>query len=513
MSEDANSGPFPGPLPPRYRTLAPIGRGGMAEVLLATTERGKLVVLKRIWADLASDADFVTMFRDEARLAIRLSHPNVVQTHEVVEDAHQLAMAMEYLHGQSLAAIVSRVGRTRELSLALRLRIVIDALAGLHYAHELPDPAGVALGVVHRDVSPENVFVTYDGQVKLMDFGVAQSTAAAHNTRPGVIKGKLTYMAPDYFRKAGIVDRRADVFAVGVMLWELLAGHRLWQGMGEAHIVHHLAAGMPIPNLPSQPWRPPVLDRICARALTIDPADRYATAADLQSDLEGVLAGVADGQPRGLAQLVTRSFSEARAEREALIARALGTQTSARASSPSWATQIDALLPTLDEDLEVTVVDEPVAPRPRQPPPPPTARRGRQLGVAVTTIGLAAVGLALVVAGVKQQQLSTPASAATLLAPAVSVSAPPTAGEVAVPPAAPAEREATAAAVAAAGVGVTAPPRAAPALVRRPVAARRHGDRALDDDAPLDMSPFEELKIDRRRPASVRALDESDPFK
>ncbi len=264
------------------------------------------------------------MFRDEARLAIRLSHPNVVQTYEVVEDAHQLAMAMEYLHGQPLATIVSRVGGSRELSLALRLRVIVDALAGLHYAHELTDAAGVALGVVHRDVSPENVFVTYDGHVKLMDFGVAQSTAAAHNTRPGVIKGKLTYMAPDYFRNAGVVDRRADVFAVGVMLWELLAGHRLWQGMGEAHIVHHLAAGMPVPNLPSQPGRPPMLDRICARALAINPGDRYATAAALQSDLEGVLAGMADSHARVLGQVVAGAFSEARAEREALIARALG---------------------------------------------------------------------------------------------------------------------------------------------------------------------------------------------
>jgi len=483
----------------------------MAEVLLATTERGKLVVLKRIWADLASDPDFVTMFRDEARLAIRLSHPNVVQTYEVVEDAHQLAMAMEYLHGQTLATIVNRVGGGRELSLALRLRIVVDTLAGLHYAHELPDAAGVALGVVHRDVSPENVFVTYDGQVKLMDFGVAQSTAAAHNTRPGVIKGKLTYMAPDYFRKAGVVDRRADVFAVGVMLWELLAGHRLWRGMGEAHIVHHLAAGMPIPNLPPQPGRPPVLDRICARALTIDAADRYATAADLQSDLEGVLVGVADSQPRGLAQVVTRSFSEARAEREALIARALGTQTSARASSPSWATEIDALLPTLDDDFDVTVVDDAVAPRPRDPPPAPAARRGGHVGVAVTTIALAALGLALVVAGVKQPQLSAPASAA--VTPAVSVSAPPPAAKVVAPPVAQPEREAMPAPVAATGVTVLAPPRPAPAVFRRPVAARRHADHALDDDAPLDMSPFEELNLDRRRPASLRAIDESDPYR
>ena len=163
----------------RYRPLAPIGHGGMAEVLLAATEGGKLMVLKRIWSDLATDPDFVTMFRDEARLAIRLNHPNVVQTYEVVEDAEQLAMAMEYLHGQPLATIIGASADRPSCSLALRLRVLADVLAGLHYAHGMTDPAG-ARSASFIATSARELFVTYDGQVKLMDFGVAKSTAAAY---------------------------------------------------------------------------------------------------------------------------------------------------------------------------------------------------------------------------------------------------------------------------------------------------------------------------------------------
>ena len=206
---------------------------------------------------------------------------------------------MEYLHGQPLTTVLNRVG-SGELSLALRLRILVDALAGLHYAHELTDYAGNPLGVVHRDVSPHNVFVTYDGQVKLMDFGVAKTAAAAHRTRPGALKGKLVYMAPEHFRSEP-VDRRADVFAVGVMLWELLAERRLWHGMAEAHIVHHLAAGVAMPALPPDICRPPVLDAICARALAVNPGERYATrrrAGDRPSGRAGRRGGFARAHAR-----------------------------------------------------------------------------------------------------------------------------------------------------------------------------------------------------------------------
>ena len=221
--------------------------------------------------------------------------------------------------------------------------------------------------------------MTYDGQVKLMDFGVAQSAAAAHNTRPGVIKGKLAYMAPDYFRNAGVVDRRADVFSVGVMLWELLAGHRLWQGMGEAHIVHHLAAGMLIPNLPPEPGRPPVLDRICARALTINPADRYATAADLESDLRGVLAGVPQLHPRGLGDVRReRVFGGARRARGADRARAGRRQVARAGACAPVGARHRNLAADRGRQLRRDGRRPGCSAAPREPPPPPPAAAPRK---------------------------------------------------------------------------------------------------------------------------------------
>ena len=183
----------------------------MAEVLLTMVHAGggirRLEVLKRIWSELVIEPDFVSMFLDEARLSLRLNHANVVQTYEVLTGDGQLAIAMEYLDGQPLNRVLNRLLRgPSQLSLPLRLRILTRVLAGLEYAHTLTDLDGSALEVVHRDVSPQNVFVTYDGQVKLVDFGVAKTLAAAHQTRPGTIKGKLAYMAPEQLQQP-TVDR------------------------------------------------------------------------------------------------------------------------------------------------------------------------------------------------------------------------------------------------------------------------------------------------------------------
>jgi eukaryotic-like serine/threonine-protein kinase len=311
----------------RYEPIAQIGRGGMAEVLLTMVHAGggvrRLEVLKRIWPELATDPDFVTMFLDEARLSLRLNHANVVQTYEVLSGGGQLAIAMEYLDGQPLTRVLNRLMRgSNALSLPLRLRVVTSVLAGLEHAHTLTDLDGTPLEVVHRDVSPQNVFVTYDGRVKLVDFGVAKTLAASHHTRPGAIKGKLAYMAPEQLQCAA-VDRRADLFAVGVMLWEILAGRRMWQGKTEVDIVSHLANGRQFPPLPLDANLPTALDTICMRALDPDPESRYQTAAEFEMELERVLVGVADSHARHLGKVVSMAFEAERAERQAVIERAL----------------------------------------------------------------------------------------------------------------------------------------------------------------------------------------------
>ena len=169
-------------------------------------------------------------------------------------------------------------------------------------------------------MSPQNVFVTYDGQVKLVDFGVAKTLAASHHTRPGTIKGKLAYMAPEQLQQP-TVDRRADLFSVGVMLWEMVAGRRMWPGKTEVEIVGHLVSGRPLPPLPLDSSLPAGLDAICERALDPDPDRRYQTAAEMEMELEAVLVGSADSHARNLGKVVSLAFAAERAERQALIER------------------------------------------------------------------------------------------------------------------------------------------------------------------------------------------------
>jgi serine/threonine-protein kinase len=312
----------PSAFQPRYQTIAPIGRGGMAEVFLSVmTGAGgisKLAVLKQIWPELSGDPHFVAMFLDEARLSVRMSHPNLVQTYEVIDDGERLAIAMEYLDGQPLARVLNRLRGPQELALPLRLRIAAKVLAALDYAHELADYDGTPLAVVHRDVSPHNVFITYDGGVKLVDFGVAKNLANANQTRPGALKGKFSYMAPEQFLGRSS-DRRADIFAVGIMLWEMLAGRRFWNGASDAEIASHLVSDRPFPSLPPDLGVPVGVEAICTRALQRDRNRRYATAADMEADVEHVLTGARYAFERPLAKAVAVAFAPERAQRQLLV--------------------------------------------------------------------------------------------------------------------------------------------------------------------------------------------------
>lgn len=277
----------------KYQLFASLGRGGMADVFLSVA-RGqmgfnKLAVIKRLRQALAEEPAFRNMFLDEARLAARLSHPNIVHTYEVGEQNGVYFIAMEYLEGQSLNKVLKEALRRKEgIEPEVGARIIADALGGLFYAHSLGDYDGRPLGIIHRDVSPHNIFVTYDGHTKLVDFGIAKAALSSTETEVGVLKGKVAYMSPEQ-AMGGRIDQRADIFAMGIVLWEILARQRLMTGESAANTLHKLM-NEPIPRVSAVvPGVDPELDAICAKALEKDPQYRWQTAADMRDALEAWL--------------------------------------------------------------------------------------------------------------------------------------------------------------------------------------------------------------------------------
>ncbi len=284
----------------------------------------KLKVIKRLRPDLAGEPGAVQMFLEEGRLSARLLHENVVQTNEVGFDGSHYFIEMEYVEGQSFTALTKRAARADGLALPLSVYVLAQTLAGLHYAHELSDHDGTPLAVVHRDVSPHNILVTYDGRVKVLDFGIAKAAGSSSETKTGFLKGKVTYMAPEQVARKAL-DRRVDVFAVGVMLWEALTGARMWGDLDDFEIFLKLRSdSLPTPSS-VRPDVPEALEAICMRALAREPADRFATADEMQRALEAWLEGEASrpgGTRVGARELGARMnelFAEHRAATKAEI--------------------------------------------------------------------------------------------------------------------------------------------------------------------------------------------------
>jgi eukaryotic-like serine/threonine-protein kinase len=314
----------------KYRFIAALGQGGMADVYLAVSMGpagfSKLQVIKRLRPMLADEPELRTMFLDEAKLAARLNHRNVVQTNEVGLADNQYFIAMEYLDGQPYHRLIAHsLKLARPVPLAITIRILCEVLAGLHYAHELTDYDGSKLDIVHRDVSPQNVFITYDGQVKLVDFGIAKAARRQVATQTGVVKGKVAYMAAEQaFSPSSEVDRRADLYAVGVMLWEAIAQRRMWAGMSDPEIIARMLTD--VPKIRSvKPDVLPELARICDRALTRDPEDRYPTAAAFRAELEPLIEKVGDRKVTAeeIGALLCDLFKESRVELRAVIEQQL----------------------------------------------------------------------------------------------------------------------------------------------------------------------------------------------
>jgi eukaryotic-like serine/threonine-protein kinase len=295
----------------RYQLLSRLAVGGMAEVYLA--RQGELsgfktlVVVKKVLPNLALKPDFIAMFLDEARIASMLDHPNVVRILEVGRTESEYFLAMELVQGKSLAAVLQQSERAKTpLPHGLGALIVANAAAGLHYAHQLTDAAGRLLGLVHRDVSPQNIMVSFEGSVKVIDFGIARALGRLGDTNSGSLKGKLGYMAPEQARGEP-VDARADLFSLGVVLWECVAGRRLFLRENELATLRAVVYE-PIPKVSKYTKVDPVLEVIIEHALARDLDERFQTAEEMRVALERWVFAVGGSSTHDLATMMKAWF-------------------------------------------------------------------------------------------------------------------------------------------------------------------------------------------------------------
>jgi serine/threonine protein kinase len=275
-----------------YEILAKLATGGMAEIFLArgasATGVERYVVLKRILRSRAHDQSFVRMFLDEARLAAQLQHPNIAQVYDIGKLGDSYFFTMEYVHGETVRALLQRSHALRApIPIASVLVVIAGAAAGLHHAHERIGLDGRPLGIVHRDVSPSNLIVSYEGGVKLVDFGVAKAAHRSQETRSGTVKGKISYLSPEQCRGAPI-DRRSDLFSLGIVLWEMLTTERLYKRDSDFNAMAAIVSdAAPAPST-RRPEIPPELDALVLRLLDKDPEARFQSADQVHEAIETI---------------------------------------------------------------------------------------------------------------------------------------------------------------------------------------------------------------------------------
>lgn len=384
----------------RYEKIARIASGGMAEIFLARIQGPagfrRIVVIKQVLPHLARRPRFKTMFLDEARIVASLRHANIVQVHELGLEGEDLYMVMEYLDGEPLSRLVSTLSRAGlRLELGLAVSIAVQALRGLQAAHEHVDESGTPLAVVHRDVSPQNLFITYEGVVKLLDFGIAKAANRTSVTETGELKGKHAYMSPEQC-VAGKVDRRTDIFAMGIVLWEMCTGERLFT-RENALLVLRAIVEEPIPP-PSEVVAdfPLELERIILKALSRHPADRYWSAEEMRTDLFEFLRHYAQGRALDdeLEALMHQRFATRIAEKRELLRR---LHDSTQVLDVTWAEEVTSeperpatgSLGTNIRSLTNLRLDEPSAPHRTQ------RREGRYPLIGAMVVSLGAVLIAL----------------------------------------------------------------------------------------------------------------------
>lgn len=307
----------------RYALFREIASGGMASVhlgrLLGPVGFSRVVAIKRLHPHLARDPEFVAMFIDEARLAARVQHPNVVPTLDVVALDGELFIVMEYIEGESLARLV-RLAKTKGQRIPLDVinAVMIGTLHGLHAAHGARGEGGRALGLVHRDVSPQNILIGADGLVRVVDFGIAIAAGRSHRTASGVLKGKLRYMAPEQVMLEA-VDRRTDVYAASVVLWELLAGRGLFAGESEWQVAEQIRNGNTPPPSSFNSEVSPALDQIVQKGCATKREDRFPTAGDMA---EALIAAAPCAIGRTVGKFVESLARESLSERRRWVEKA-----------------------------------------------------------------------------------------------------------------------------------------------------------------------------------------------
>jgi serine/threonine-protein kinase len=373
----------------RYLLYEELASGGMATVhlgrLVGPVGFSRTVAIKRLHPQLAKDEDGVAMFLDEARLAARIQHPNVVQTLDVVQTSGELFLVMEFVRGETLSRLLKASVKLGErIPPAIAAAVIAGALHGLHAAHEARNERGEPLNLVHRDVSPQNIMVGADGTARVLDFGVAKAIGRAQTTSEGQIKGKLGYMPPEQL-SAGQIDRRTDIYAAAVVLWEVLVGQRLFAGDSHGVVVGKiLHSEVPAPGQMAE-GIPPALDAIVLRGLARDPEARYATAREMAVDLERSVGGAPQSV---VGEWVERLAGSVLRTRDALVSSV--ESSSLPEVAPEIPTRLDN--PSVPKIAATPVPTSHPTPFAAQAPGEPPPRRSLAPVVAAAALLLLAVG-------------------------------------------------------------------------------------------------------------------------
>jgi serine/threonine protein kinase len=387
----------------RYAIYGKIAQGGMASVhlgrLMGTAHFSRTVAIKRLHPHLTEESEFLATLLDEASLAARIHHPNVVATLDLVNAENELLVVMEYVRGESLSRLVhAESARGRRAPLPIVSAVVVGALHGLQAAHEAMSDHGAPLGIVHRDVSPQNILVGADGVARLIDFGVAKAVGRIQTTDEGVIKGKVAYMAPEQLGLSGQATHRSDVYSMAVVLWEVLTGKRLFHDDDLATRLGRVLAGAKEPPSRYAPGLPAELDALVMRGLAKDPARRFDSAREMADLLTQV---VPPAFPPDVAAWVEDVARDKLAETDALLAKI--------EDDPGIA--VPAPLPQAADDPPTSVLRPPspsaATPDPRQANGSWSRRKRLAGALAIAVlVGAGAVGLA----GRSRGAASTPAN-------------------------------------------------------------------------------------------------------